>query len=161
MSSGSLGRINVVASQGKTQVQGAAELRAALEAIGADVATKLGRRADRLAANEMRDVMKVTAPQSQSGTRSPNSKSYGHLKDNIRVRLARARNEGVIVYNVSVGKAFWGLFQEFGTKNQPAYPWMRPAFDASVQLAIDKQIDVLRLGIEKIAAKERKLGGRR
>lgn len=155
-----LTRVNQVANQGNDKLQGIPELRAALEAIGTEVATKVGRRADRLAANKMAAVMKATAPVSD-GNQSPGSKKYGRLKDNIRVRLARARKEGVIVYNVTAGRAFWGFFQEFGTKNMPARPWMRPAFDTTVQAAIDTQINELLGGIETTAKRAARLKGPR
>jgi HK97 gp10 family phage protein len=153
-------RVNQVASRGGFKLEGAAELRAALEELGNEVATKVGRRANRLAAVEMRDVMVSTAPESKAD-KSPGSKKFGSLKTNIKVRLAKARRENVIVYNVTVGRAFWGFFQEFGTRNQPAYPWMRPAFDATVRLAIDTQTGELRTGIERAAKKARKLNGAR
>lgn len=155
-----LTRVNTVANRGSTKLEGVAELKAALAELSTEVATKTGKTASRRAANGMAQVMKANAPVSQEADRSPGSKKYGHLRDNIRVRLARSRQQTAIVYNITVGRAFWGFFQEFGTRNMPANPWMRTAFDASVSQAQAAQIDELRTGIERSAKKAARLRSR-
>ena len=39
---------------------------------------------------------------------------------------------------VHTGKAFWGMFSEFGTSRQPARPWLSPALDASAVAALGR-----------------------
>lgn len=49
-----------------------------------------------------------------------------------------------------------GAFQEFGTVNHPAQPFMRPAFDAQKQTALDIITRDLKGEIDKAVAKARK-----
>lgn len=46
------------------------------------------------------------------------------------------------------GPAFYGRFLEFGTRNMPAHPFMRPAFDATAPAAIDAIGKALLAGID-------------
>jgi HK97 gp10 family phage protein len=39
--------------------------------------------------------------------------------------------------------AIYAMFSEFGTKHEPARPWMRPTFDATKQKAVDIFVDIL------------------
>lgn len=136
------------------KIEGVAELRAALADLCEAVATKVGAKADRDAANVLKDALVSRAPF------DPNAKSpYGHLRDNIRVRKAKARNEHIISYNVTVGDAFWGRFLEFGTVKMPAKPWMRPTFDTIAEGLITVQIDGLRDGIEREAQRAARAAG--
>lgn len=150
----------------RTQIQGLAELKANLAALGDEVATKVGVRANREAAKAVADVVKSVAPRGTGSTvrrrkRKDGSVAvadYGRLADNIKVRRARARSENTITFNITTGKAFWGLFQEFGTVNMPAHPWMRPAFDAAADVGLKIQIAELERGIERAAKRARKFG---
>lgn len=153
-------RVNTIANKGGYQLEGVADLKAALAALSTDVATKTGKTANRRAAQGMAKVMKDAAPVSQEADRSPASKKYGRLRDNIRVRLAKSRQSTAIVYNITIGRAFWGFFQEFGTRNMPANPFMRRAFDQSVGAAQTAQIDELRTGIDRAAKKAARLAKR-
>jgi HK97 gp10 family phage protein len=149
-------RKNYIASSGTTKLEGVADLKRALDELGGELATKIGRAANRRAAAGMAEVMRQNAPYSSESDRSKASKTYGHLRDNIRVRQARARRSDTVSVKISVGRAFWGLFQEYGTKFMAARPWMRPSFDASVQVAIDAQIDELGKGIARTAKQARR-----
>jgi HK97 gp10 family phage protein len=150
----------------RTRLEGLAELKANLAALGDEVATKVGNKANREAAKVVAGVIKSVAPRGTGSTvRRRRLKSgavtiadYGRLVDNIKVRKARARSENTITFNISTGKAFWGLFQEFGTVNMPARPWMRPAFDAAADVGLKIQIAELERGIERAAKKLRKFG---
>ncbi|API58864.1 hypothetical protein BSL82_05685 [Tardibacter chloracetimidivorans] len=143
----------------RTELQGVPELKAALEELGAEVATKIGVSANRKAAVMMRDKMKQAAPRSTGSTRkswrrkdgSVQTADYGHLQDNLRASRRKARKEGSIVHLVTVGKAWWGLLVEYGTIKMAARPWMRPTFDANVQGAIDVQVEELNKGIRRAA----------
>jgi HK97 gp10 family phage protein len=154
-----LTRVNIIASKGSFKLEGVDTLKKALDILGTEIATKEGKRANRRAAVGMSKVMKANAPVSAENNRSPASKKYGRLRDNIRVRLAKSRVQTAIVYNVTVGRAFWGFFQEFGTKNMTANPWMRSSFDSSVNAARTDQIDELKKGVERAAKRAYKASG--
>ena len=143
----------------RVKIEGVRELKASLEALGTAVATKVGEKATRDAAKELRQLLADTAPfDPETKIKSWRRKdgtvgraSYGHLRDNIRVSKARARKETTVNYRVTTGKAFWGAFVEFGTVRMPAYPWMRPAFEVSQQRLLGVVIDGLQVGIEREA----------
>jgi HK97 gp10 family phage protein len=143
-------RVNIVANRGTAKLEGVAELRANLDALGNEVATKVGRAADRKAARAFAETLKLVAPH-RPGVQLKRGSDYGNLRDNIRVRLARARKDYTITYNVDTGRAFWAFFLEYGTRNMPARPFMRPAFDAAARLLIEVQQAELRAGIERAA----------
>jgi HK97 gp10 family phage protein len=111
----------------KAKMEGLVELKAALEALGTEVATKVGVKANRDAAKVLRDKLKQAAPFLESGSKM--AEQYGHLRDNIKVGRRKAYNQGTIVHVVSTGKAFWGMFLEFGTVKMSPKPWYRPVFD--------------------------------
>lgn len=143
------------ASSGRVVLHGVAELKAALAEVGTAVATKLGKQADRDAANLMAAAMKETAPYSNDTPGKASDKP--HLRDEIKVRLRPSYSPTTIVYRITTGKAFWGAFLEFGTVKYAAHPWMRSAFDSTVHAAIDLQIAVLREGIEAVAKRAARL----
>ncbi|MCA3255078.1 MAG: HK97 gp10 family phage protein [Alphaproteobacteria bacterium] len=149
----------------RIKVQGAAELRAALAELGPEVATKVGRTANRKAARALADEVRRNTPVNPEGETPKYRVSkggvstkafYGQLKDNIRVRLRRARREFTITYQVTTGRAFWARFLEFGTVNMSARPFMRPAFDAMREKLLGAQIEELGRGIERAAKRARR-----
>jgi HK97 gp10 family phage protein len=79
----------------------------------------------------------------------------GHLKKNIKVRLApRKKRDVPITYWVYVsGKAWYWKFVEFGTSKMSSTPFMRPSFDTQKQSAVDRIKEYLAARIEKEAAK--------
>lgn len=92
------------------------------------VSQKLGRRlmleAVRAAAEPMRVEMGHLAPRSAAAT------AAGHLA--TRMVISGKRGADIQEAAVAVGpakKSFYGIFQEFGTRHQQAYPFARPAFD--------------------------------
>jgi len=132
-------------ASGRVKLEGVAELKAALEALGPEVATKVGAGADRKAAVLLQNHLIEQAPV------GPGRHPEGHLRDNIRVRKQKARQPYTIRYIVNTGKAFWGAFQERGTAKMAARPWMGPTFDAAVPNLISEQVDGLKTGIERTA----------
>ena len=157
-------RFNQATRGAPVKIEGLTELKAALAELSDEVATKIGVAADRKAARLLANAMIAIAPYNEQGSvRSRTSKSgvvtrtnYGHLRDNIRVRRARAKTAGKVVFTINTGNAFWGYFLEYGTVNMEARPFMRPAFDAFKDQAIDVQISELKSGIEKVARKAKK-----
>lgn len=81
------------------------------------------------------------------------ARRYGKLKENIRVtKVGQGR------YAVHVGKAFWGMFLEFGTRRMAARPFMRPAFDSSKGEVLARVGREMGIGVEREAV--RLAGGR-
>lgn len=78
---------------------------------------------------------------------SAQSKKYGTLKSNIKLKKAKAAKGGKGSL-VTTNNAFWGFFLERGTKKMEARPWMLPAFALSVPAMISKVSSVLKSGIE-------------
>lgn len=91
----------------------------------------------------------------------------GALRDSITTKNAKAqrgaggkylRQEGVTIVTGPTGRqeGGYGAFQEFGTVNMPANPFMRPAADSQGQGVIDEVADILREEVMKSAARARK-----
>ena len=157
-------RFDVRTRGAAVKLEGVAELKAALAELSDEVATKIGVAADRKAARLMAAEMAAIAPYNPKGSiRSRTSKKgvvtrtdYGHLRDNIKVRRARATTDNKIVFNITTTHAFWGYFLEFGTVKMTPKPFMRPAFDATREGAINVQIEELKSGIERVAKRVKK-----
>lgn len=142
-------------------LQGVAELKEALANLSEEVATRLGRRANNLAARVVANAIKEGAPVSDipSGTqRTRRNKrgdvvKYEHrkIKDEVRVRARRARKENTVLTHVTSGRAFHAHMVEHGTSRAPAHPFWRPAVDQAAGAAAQAQVDELKKGIEREA----------
>jgi len=64
-----------------------------------------------------------------------------HVAKRVTVSTKSDRAEALVGW---VKKAYYAMFSEFGTKNQPAHPVMRPAFETTKNAAMQKVIDKLR-----------------
>lgn len=149
------------------EMVGAKELDAQLAALGTTIATKLMLAAIRGSAEELQQHFIEAAPY-RPGERKKywtlksgetRSASYGHLRDNIRIRKVRPQKENAVVFGVTTGDAFWGRMLEFGTIDMPAHPWARPLVDAAAPELVKIQVDILRAGIEEAASKGRRSYG--
>lgn len=80
----------------------------------------------------------------------------GHLRRNIKIRLAKTSKGEAKGYVYVSWKAFYGRFLEYGTKHMSAKPFLRPAFDGQWQKAARKIGDLL---WEKTAAAAKNLAG--
>lgn len=139
------------------QLKGMDELKRALAELEPEIATKAGTAATRKSAQFMRDRMRDAAPQGHEPTVKSRKRKdgtvvkvdYGHLRPNMRIRRVKARRQHFIVYHVTVGRAFWGRFLEYGTINMEARPWMRPTFDASAKEVVVVQLTELDAAIKR------------
>lgn len=145
-------------SSGTVTVTGLKELEATLLALSAELATSIGKKATKDGAQVFAALFKAKAPYRLHSTLRHRSKKqggvdydYGHLRDDITVKLGRSLRLTTVNYQVGVGAAFWGYFQEFGTRKQPAYPWMRPAFDLGYLLALKALTVSLTVNIDMTA----------
>lgn len=80
--------------------------------------------------------------------------NYGKLKLNLRLaNLSARRTPHSATVVVTVGKAYWGMFVEFGTRKMKARPFMRPAFEAKKMEALDRIGRALGENIEKVSVR--------
>ena len=92
----------------------------------------------------------------------------GALRDRITTKAARAKRQrgsvkferqtGVEILTGPTGRqeGGYGAYQEFGTVDRPAQPFMRPAADSEGQAVIDEVADVLREAVMKSVERARK-----
>lgn len=131
------------------KVSGFVELELALRQLPQEIAGKVLRAALRKAGEPMAADARAAAP------RSANPGPHGHMGDSIKLRILRDSNSAADVEaSLWLGPDathFYGSFAEFGTKNQAAHPFMRPAFDRHKEEAIDILGKELWKGIDRAA----------
>lgn len=123
----------------KFTLSGVTEMRQRLERIGDEVATDGVRKALFAAAEPIRDSAEDKAPEKS-----------GFLKDNIIIVEVDTSRHGAAVDVGPHEDAFYGLFQELGTEDHAAQPFLRPAFDESAVEARQRAAVVLRMVIEGV-----------
>lgn len=133
------------------EIQGSRELARVLRALPKRLEQ---REYGGLAGAWARGVAKEAADRAPRGSDpSAASKRYGALHENVRATKAR-RNQtepGTVKYFVHNGRAFWGLFLEFGTSRMPARPWFTPAVDAAGGPALQRAIILGGKRLEKLS----------
>lgn len=134
----------------RLELKGARELERALDALGKQTATRLGRKAVRDSAKHLQASLVLTAPY-LPGLRAKRSGQYGHLRDNLTVVTVRVKKPGLLLYRVSTGDAFWGNLVERGTVKMPPQPWMSPTVDREKDTIVGMQIRTLGDGIKRAA----------
>lgn len=133
----------------QSPISGSKELERVLRKLPGRLAERVLNSAARAGANVIRKEARARAPRG-SDPPSTASEKFGPLHKSIRV--ARVKKTGFSVeMAIHNGKAFWGGFLEWGTKDIAARPWMSPAFDTTVRPALAKIGQRLDTGIEKIA----------
>jgi HK97 gp10 family phage protein len=137
----------------QVKLQGFAELQQRLKEFGPKVEKSGLRAATRASAVVFRDAIRLTAPV-----------KTGLLKANIVVNSRRGDGPNIIRYGARIkaakkikygntrqnrrlrrvgkkyqmeGPAFYGRFLEYGTSRMHARPFMRPAFGANINKALD------------------------
>ena len=133
------------------RIDGLKELEKALLQLPKALHGKVLGAAVREGAKEIQGEAKVKAPVSAGAHHvgKKGRKSYiasvkpGHLKRNIKIRLAKSAKGEAKGYVYVSFKAFYGKFVEYGTKKMSAKPFLRPAFDGKWQGAAKKIGDLL------------------
>ena len=129
-------------------MSGAKELERVLKKLGPKLAERELLKAARAGANVILKEARARAPRGSDPSAA--SKKYGPLHKNVKV--VRMKKTGFSVeMAIHNGKAFWGGFLEWGTKDIAARPWMSPAFDTTVRPALAKVGQRLGKGLEKTA----------
>jgi len=127
----------------KTRIEGAAELERALRQLP----SKIG---EQVLTNALRAGGRIV--QAEAKLRAP--VGSGKLRDSIIVRKRRRRRGAALTVQVGPsGEGFYGMFLEFGTRSSSPRPWLRPAFDATKEQALDKIGDSLGKAVEKAAVR--------
>lgn len=154
----------------KFSLTGFDDLKRTLEELNVESATKVGTVATREGAKMVKAALVQAAPVGTEPTeKTRRTKSgklvtfdYGRLRANIRIRKLKGSNQHQIKFGVGIGSAFWGLFSEFGTRHQPARPWLRPAFETIGPKVIQEMGRLLGIGItreaKRLGRKAKKLG---
>lgn len=130
------------------QINGLDGIEAALNDVAPKVAAQIMRTAGRKAGQLYQGALEERAPVDASA-------GDPHLADHIAVETHTDKGEGQI--QVSVGPesdVYWGIFQEFGTHDQQAQPFMRPVFEENKDAATQVFVDEVQNGLEKFRQKE-------
>lgn len=146
------------------RITGAREMEAVLRQLPAAIAKQALTKALRHAAQPVLDEARALAPvgqESKGRVRLRHTKRgkitishYGKLKPSLRIATVPASqtpHSATVV--VTVGKAFWGMFVEFGTRFMAARPFLRPAFESKKMDALNRLGKALGEEIEKATKK--------
>jgi HK97 gp10 family phage protein len=107
----------------------------------------------RAAKNFLRKVEKTAAKIFQSNAENTAPVDTGFLSDHINVS-SRVQGDTLTVQVGPSPKAFYGLFQEFGTEDQPAQHWLNRAFEESKDEALTELINTATEMLNDIAEKK-------
>lgn len=145
-------------------IKGAREMEQVLRRLPAQLAKKTLAAALRDAAEPILDEARRLAPVGQESKGRVRLRTtqrgkvtishYGKLKPSLRIATVPDRltpHSASVV--VTAGKAFWGMFVEFGTRFMAAKPFLRPAFEAKKMEALNRLGKALGERIEKAAKK--------
>lgn len=136
------------------KVDGLADCEAVLKELPEEVAKTVVFAALRDGASVAQNAILHAAPVGVYGPHDPPAPGrvkWGALRGNI-VSVRRSKIViGQAGYIVGIGHAFWGAFQEFGTRRMPARPWLRPAWEGVKETVLNVIKQRLAEGIERAA----------
>lgn len=136
----------------ESRVTGLADARKLLNQLPINVQKRVLKAATRSGAAVLRVAVRKAAPVSE--VMSKMSRTWGHLRDNVRVvQLKKDVPKDSAMFRVDTGNAPQGYWREFGTSRQPAKPWFRPAVDSAFARAVDRMKERLALGVAREAEK--------
>lgn len=143
------------------RVEGLAELGRRMRTLGGDIESKIAFGSVLAGANIIKKEAIRLAPVSSKTSVIDGVKiEPGNLKKNIvNKRVPKAQRQMTAEYVVTVrGKAKHGFasrvgaIEEFGSVEQTAQPYMRPAFEGKKNEAAAKIVEILRKRIDKAEA---------
>jgi HK97 gp10 family phage protein len=131
------------------KIQGLEELSQKIHEFPDNLLKKGVRNALRAGGEVLRQAISSRAPRSVDET---HGHTPGFLADHIgTVVKTSPKNDTGSIQVGPVKKAFYGMFAEFGTKHQPARPFVRPAFEGSAQDALDAFVAKLREAFDEVS----------
>lgn len=122
------------------EVSGLEDLVKAFEEMGPKMCGKALKDALDYSGSVLQEAQVLLAPIDPAGINHP----AGQLKQDIRRKIRMEPESGL--GTVAIGPSqhsFFGSFAEFGTSHQPATPWMRPAWDAAIDPAMEVFAEVI------------------
>lgn len=145
------------------KITGAAEVNKTLKRLPVELQSKVYLQAMRKGMNIMRDEAKQRAPVGRSFNKNfANVKKTKHkdvvkltiikLRDEIKVKVVQ-KTQYTYELALTIGRAFWGMFGEFGTSKQSKKPFMRPAYDTTKTTVLDTVGQEIGKGVERTAAR--------
>ena len=153
------------------EVKGLKELNAALTALPLKLEKKHLRKAMKEAGLIPQEDMEARARRAAGGPTYPvvftdttskggGERGPGHAADHIVVVSRISEKKGLVQVKIGPDKDHWYLsFQEFGTPNAPADPFMRQALDGNAQTIVAIVAALLTIGVKleatKLAAKQK------
>lgn len=127
---------------GKFEIKGAKATEQVLKKLPNAMRGRVLRAAASAGGRVVRDTAKLSAPVGETG----------ETRESIAVRTQKESGRNSVTVRVGpTRRAFYAFFGEFGTSNQPARPWFRPAWDASKGRALNKIGDSLGKAITRAA----------
>lgn len=134
------------------RLEGGKELARALEELPKATARNVLKRVLTKAAEPILSDMEAKAPRDTGFT----AKSLAVSSSLNPAQRREAKKEGKNFAEVYIGsrRGSAAIFEEFGTVNQPAHPYIRPAFDAGKEGALAIIGTELGAEIEKAAARQ-------
>lgn len=136
------------------KIDGLADCEEALKLLPEEMAKNVVTNALKDGATVARAAIANAAPVGLYDAGDPPTRArlkFGPLRGNIVSIRRRKLLIGQAGYIVGIGNAFWGAFQEFGTRRMPARPWMRPAWEGCKDLVAAVIHQRLADGIERAA----------
>jgi HK97 gp10 family phage protein len=119
------------------EITGLDELTRAFQNMGEKMARKAIHDALDASGSVLQVAQSEAAPEYE-GSEKGSPHPAGQLKQDIRRKIKLNPEAGTGVVGIGPSKlSFYGAMREFGTSHESAHPWVRPAFDASAQEAID------------------------
>jgi HK97 gp10 family phage protein len=143
------------------KITGGDELAKVLRQLPEEISEKVIKQSLQAGATYLKDEMRAAAPYGTGSkerfatlvhTKHGDYMHLHHLRDMIKTRVMIATNISCEII-VTVGKGFWGMFDEFGSSHQSARPWFRPVFDRTKTQVVDIVGRQIGLSIEKAAKK--------
>jgi HK97 gp10 family phage protein len=124
------------------RLEGDRDLAQRLLQLGVQLRKELILEALKEAAEPMRAHMEELAPRAAEERHRPD-RAEGHMADHIVISSARSVDgqpvpEGAAAVAIGPAQAYWwAIFSEVGTIHESAHPFVRPAFDADVEQALE------------------------
>lgn len=139
----------------RTEIKGAKELNATIKKLPRELQQRVYLQSLRKGANVFRDGAVQSAPISREYSRARsftkgNRTMLIKLRNEIRATVTKKTDISFQIL-IHCGRAFWGMFLEFGTFKMPARPWMRPSYERDKVEALKVTGESLGKGVEATA----------